>query len=80
MENVRIFYIRAVRYSSLSGSRCDSKAVSLREKSEKLLRGRNTFTIKYKQVTRKVEEYNKYEIFLCGLITISGLNKQCYTD
>jgi hypothetical protein len=47
---------------------------------EKLLKGKNTFTMKYEELTREVEEYHKGEICVCCLITVSGLNKQCYTD
>ena len=79
LENVRIFYIEAVRYSSLSGSRCDSMAVSLRGgKSEKLLKGRNTFTMKYKEVTRKVADTRntKYRVIQNDC---RGFNNLSYT-
>jgi len=43
--------------------------------SDKLLKGRNTFTMNYREVLQNVEEYQKYEIYLFGLITVSVLNK-----
>jgi len=66
--------------SELYGTAVSQAAIAIRRgKKRILLKGRNMFTVNCKGVLQKVEEYQKYEILLFGLITVSVLNKLCYT-